>query len=328
MLVREILQGWGRILTGGVPFLSIEITRECPLSCPGCYAYNSDHLGGALLLREVSDYRGDALVQGILRLVDEYRPVQVSLVGGEPLVRFRELTVLLPQLEERGIFVQVVTSAVRPIPDEWRRIRNMCVAVSIDGLPAEHDVRRQPATYDRILKNIAGHPVNIHCTITRPMTERPGYLREFLEFWTPRPDVRKIWMSIFTPQKGETSSEIVPPAARRSIIDEMSILNREFPKLQMPDALLDVFRAPPENPNECLFARTTRSLTADLCQTITPCQFGGDPDCSQCGCVASAGLAAMERARLPGGMKVGTLYEISYNVGQWVNSLRKVAPPA
>ena len=45
------------------------------------------------------------------------------LVGGEPLVRFRELTVLLPQLEERGIFVRVVTSAVRPIPDEWRRIR-------------------------------------------------------------------------------------------------------------------------------------------------------------------------------------------------------------
>jgi len=323
----EILLGWGRILSGRLPFLSIEITRECPLACPGCYAYNADHLGSSLLLREVSDYKGEALVQGILRLVDEYRPVQLSLVGGEPLVRFKELTVLLPQLEARGIYIQVVTSAVRPIPPEWRKIRAMHLAVSIDGLQPEHDIRRKPATYDRILKHIAGHRVTIHCTITRQMTERPGYLREFLEFWTPREEIRKIWMSIYTPQKGETSSEIVPPAARRAIIDEISVLTRDFPKLQMPDALLDVLRTPPKDPDECLFARTTRSLTADLRQPITPCQFGGDPDCSQCGCVASAGLGAIARRRLPLGIKVGTLYEISCGVGQWVNSWRKSSLP-
>jgi organic radical activating enzyme len=325
--VREVLQGWGRILSGRIPFLSIEITRECPLACPGCYAYNADHLGGPLLLREVSDYRGEALVQGILRLVDEYRPLQLSLVGGEPLVRFRELTVLMPQLEARGIYIQVVTSAVRPIPQEWRHIRALNLVVSIDGLQPEHDIRRKPATYDRILNNIAGHRIAIHCTITRQMTERPGYLREFLEFWTPREEVRKIWMSIFTPQKGETSSEILPLGVRRSIIAEISVLAREFPKLQMPDRLLDVYRAPPENPSECLFARTTRSVTADLRQPITPCQFGGDPDCSQCGCVASAGLGALARRRLPVGIRVGTLYEISYDVGQWVNSWRKSSLP-
>jgi sulfatase maturation enzyme AslB (radical SAM superfamily) len=278
-------------------------------------------------LREVSDYRGEALVQGILRLVDEYRPLQLSLVGGEPLVRFRELTVLMPQLEARGIYIQVVTSAVRPIPQEWRHIRALNLVVSIDGLQPEHDIRRKPATYDRILNNIAGHRIAIHCTITRQMTERPGYLREFLEFWTPREEVRKIWMSIFTPQKGETSSEILPLGVRRSIIAEISVLAREFPKLQMPDRLLDVYRAPPENPSECLFARTTRSVTADLRQPITPCQFGGDPDCSQCGCVASAGLGALARRRLPVGIRVGTLYEISYDVGQWVNSWRKSSLP-
>ena len=26
------------------PFLSIEITKECPLKCPGCYAYEPGHL--------------------------------------------------------------------------------------------------------------------------------------------------------------------------------------------------------------------------------------------------------------------------------------------
>jgi hypothetical protein len=36
---REIMSAWGKILGGKAPMLSIEITRECPLSCPGCYAY-------------------------------------------------------------------------------------------------------------------------------------------------------------------------------------------------------------------------------------------------------------------------------------------------
>ena len=51
------------------------------------------------------------------------------------------------------------------------------VVVSIDGLQPEHDVRRAPATYQRILKNIAGQKVTIHCTITGQMLKRPGYLR-------------------------------------------------------------------------------------------------------------------------------------------------------
>ena len=42
---RELVQAWGRILTGYRPNLSIEITKECPLRCPGCYAYEDGHLG-------------------------------------------------------------------------------------------------------------------------------------------------------------------------------------------------------------------------------------------------------------------------------------------
>ena len=37
--MEAILAAWGRILTGYAPALSIEITKECPLRCPGCYAY-------------------------------------------------------------------------------------------------------------------------------------------------------------------------------------------------------------------------------------------------------------------------------------------------
>ena len=322
---REVLQGWGAILAGRTPFLSIEVTRECPLSCPGCYAYGADHLGGELRLDEVRDYRGDALVRGVLRLIDRYRPLHVSLVGGEPLVRYRELSVLLPELSRRGIRTQVVTSAVRPIPLGWRDIPRCTITVSIDGLQPEHDERRKPATYDRILKHIVGHRIVVHCTITRQMSERPGYLREFVEFWHPREEVRKIWMSLFTPQKNETSPEIIPAAARRAVIEELRVLAREFPKMELPDGLLAVYLDPPKNPRECIFARTTRTITADLERQITPCQFGGDPDCSQCGCIASAGLGAIARTRLPGGIHLGSIYTGSYAIGQWVGSLRNPA---
>src|SRR5579872_126679 len=46
-------------------------------------------------------------------------------------------------------------------------IPRLRVAVSVDGLPEHHDVRRKPATYERILRNIEQCTVNIHWTITR-----------------------------------------------------------------------------------------------------------------------------------------------------------------
>ena len=178
-----IFTSWGRILGGYSPSLSIEITRECPLRCPGCYAYGDDHLGGVTTLRSLRDFKGQALIDGVHALVDRHKPVHVSIVGGEPLVRFRELNELLPQLSARGLHVQVVTSAVRPIPEEWAVIPRLSVAVSIDGLPAEHDVRRAPATYDRILKHIVGQQIAVHCTVTRQLVRRSGYLEEFAQFW-------------------------------------------------------------------------------------------------------------------------------------------------
>src|SRR6516165_9119068 len=154
-----IIPAWGRILRGQRPSLSIEITRECPLRCPGCYAYGEEHLGGDVTLRQVADYKGQQLIDRVLALVDDEQPLHLSIIGGEPLVRFRELNVLLPRLSERGVFVQLVTSAVRPIPLQWASIPRLQICVSIDGLQPEHDKRRTPATYDRILKHIAGHQI-------------------------------------------------------------------------------------------------------------------------------------------------------------------------
>jgi len=322
----EVVQAWGKILKGDRPSLSIEITRECPLRCPGCYAYEDAHLGGGETLRSLRDHKGQELVDGVLEIADRLRPLHLSIVGGDPLVRYRELELLVPQLLDRGIHVQIVTSAFRPPPASWAALAHLNVVVSIDGLQPEHDIRRAPATYERILKNIAGQNITIHCTITGQMMKRPGYLNEFLEFWSPRAEIRKIWFSLFTPQKGDQLPEILRPQERERAIQEMMDLRKKFPKLDMPEELIREFARPPHSPEECVFALTTQTLSADLKTKVVPCQFGGNPDCSSCGCIASMGLAAIAAHRLGGIVPVGLLFKASIKIGQ--ARAKRAAPPA
>src|SRR5687768_16157783 len=318
-----IIRAWGKILAGRRPNLSIEITRECPLRCPGCYAYGDDHLGGGQTLRTMTDRKGQALIDGILEVVDRLRPLHVSLVGGEPLVRYRELNVVLPQLAKRGLFVQVVTSAVRPIPQEWASLRRLQICVSIDGLQPEHDVRRTPATYARILKHIVGHQVTVHCTVTRQQVQRDGYIEEFVRFWSDNADTRRIWMSLYTPQVGEVSDEMLTPDDRERVVAALMLLRRRYPKLKMPESLIDVYRHPPASPDDCIFAKTTTCISADFEHAIAPCQFGGTPDCANCGCMASAGLKAIGRHTLPLGIPVGAIFEHSLRIGNSVRRIRE-----
>lgn len=311
----DVIRAWGLIRQGRKPALSIEITKECPLHCPGCYAFDENHLGAGATLKQLSDLKGDALVAGVLDLVERRRPLHVSLVGGDPLVRYRELERLVPQLLARGIFTQVVTSAFRPLPQDWPALEGLEIVVSIDGLRPEHDVRRAPATYDRIIANIRGHHVVVHCTLTGLMLGRPGYIAEFVDYWSANNDVKKIWMSIFTPQRGADLPEIPSPAQRESAIADMLELRLRYPKFDMRPGTLQAFRRPPADPGDCVFAQVTETVSADLHTLITPCQFGGDPDCSRCGCIASMGLAAIERHRLPGGVAVGPIFRRALAAG-------------
>ena len=325
MKASEVISAWGKILKGERPSLSIEITRECPLRCPGCYAYEDAHLGGGVTLRSLNDRKGQELVDGVLEVVDRMRPLHVSLVGGDPLVRYRELEKMVPLLLARNVHVQIVTSAFRPLSEGWAGLDHLNIVVSIDGLQPEHDARRAPATYDRIIRNIAGHAVTIHCTITRQIMQRPGYLREFLEFWNPQPEIRKVWFSIFTPQKGDSGPEILTPEDREHAIADMLELRKRFPKLDMPEGLIRQFASPPASPAECVFAQTTHTISADLKTRIVPCQFGGNPDCSSCGCVASMGLGAVAAHKLGGFIPVGAIFRASLKIGQ--RRARKNTPP-
>jgi len=319
----DVFAAWKSILTGSAPMMSIEITRECPLSCPGCYAYGDMHLGGAVNLRNLSDFRGEELVNRILKLVEIHRPLHLSIVGGEPLIRHRELSRLLPILSRMKVHSMVVTSAVIPIPLEWMSIPKVRVTISVDGLPEHHDVRRKPATYQRILKNIAGCQLNMHGTITAPMLERPGYLEEFISFWNARPEIVRIWISLYSPQRGEQTPEMLTSEQREQVAAELPLLRARYPKLLANHGISQAIRVPPASPDKCMFARMSTNYSADLSTRVEPCIFGGNPDCSQCGCAISSGLHWFKDFQLGPLVKIGNIAEASVAIGSVIGHLRK-----
>lgn len=318
----DVLRAWVRILQGRAPVLSLEITKRCPLSCPGCYAFAPGHVNGRGL-EELSEYTGDELVASVLALVRERKPLGVFIVGGEPLVRYRELDRLLPELTRRGLDVEVVTSAVRPIPARWAELDRLSMVVSVDGPRELHDVRRAPATYDRILQNIKGHRVIVHCTVTRQVAEAAGALEHFVEFWSAREEVKGIRMSLYTPQVGEVSDACLPADLRLETVDRLARLAPHFPKLRWTDAMAAAYREPPGSPENCVFAQVTDCVSADLVSRVEPCQIGGTPDCRACGCVAAVGLKAVGDTRLLGPLRVGHVFQLSRRIGKVVAGRRK-----
>jgi len=325
----DVIAAWGRILMGSTPLLSIEITRECPLSCPGCYAYNDSHLGGGVVLRDLADLRGDELVDGVVGLVARHRPLHVSLVGGEPLMRHRELSRILPRLVAMGVWPMVVTSAVIPIPHEWTDNEKIRVTISVDRLPVHHDVRRKPATYERILKNIKDCKVNVHLTVTQPMMERDDYLDEYFTLWNGRPETRSIWLSLYTPQVGEQAPEILTAESKQALIAKLPDWRRRYPKLLMFSKTGYALTNPPADPSQCTFATMSANYSADLKTRVEPCIFGGTPDCSQCGCAISIALHCLQDYKIKGPLKVGHFVRGSMKIGAFMNRFRPAhAKPA
>lgn len=276
-------------------------------------------------MRQLRDRKGQELIDGILEIVDRHRPLHLSIVGGDPLVRYREMEAVIPLILAKGVHIQLVTSAFRPLSAEWSNVPGLSIVVSIDGLREEHDVRRTPATYERILKNIEGQNITVHCTITAQMMRRERYLEEFMDFWAPRPEIKRVWFSIFTPQRGDVLPEILTPLERKKAVEEMLALRKSFPKLDMHAKVIEEYLTPPKSPETCVFSRTTKTISADLTTLIQPCQFGGDPDCSSCGCIASAGLKAIADHRLGGLIPVDVIFRASIAIGRLVSG--ETAPP-
>ncbi len=203
---------WGQDLARKTPLLSIEITRECPLHCPGCYAYGESHLGGATRLRDIADFRGDDLVNGILGLVAHHDPIHVSLVGGEPLIRHREL--------QRACFQFWSSRSVHDGGDQRGDSDPegmVNAAAPFDGGSihrragkAEHDDGgHSPRHTNEFSKNIEGRK-RLTCT-ARSCASICSATATWMNSWhfgARGPEIHRIWFSIYTPQRRRLAGAI------------------------------------------------------------------------------------------------------------------------
>ena len=175
------------------------------------------------------------------------------------------------------VFALVVTSGVIPVPAEWMSLPRVRVAISVDGLPEHHDIRRKPATYERILKNIEGCEVNIHWVITRPMLRARGLprgIREVLE--RARRSESHLGERLHSSNRREKPRNSdsrgprdagpgIAPAWRsgiRSFSSMMGLQRRFFIRRRIRTS--------------ACFAKMSANYSADFETRVEPCVFGGD----------------------------------------------------
>ena len=311
---------WGRILAGYTPALSIEITRECPLRCPGCYAYGDDHLGGDLTLREVRDFKGQELDRRrASALVDKHKPLHVSIVGGEPLVRYRELEHDPARARRRAASTRSSSRAPSAkFPTAWATIPRMHDR-RLDRRPAARARRAPHAGHLRPHPEAHRRAPDHRCT-ARSRGSRstgPAISRSSCGSGRRATEVRKIWISLYTPQIGEISDERLTPADRQRVVADLMALRLRYPEARGAEgADRRLRRTRPRRRTSASSRGRRRAISADLTTRITPCQFGGAPDCANCGCIASAGLAAVARHQLLGFVPVGAIFTGSVKVGE------------
>ena len=111
------------------------------------------------------------------------------------------------------------------------------------------------------------------------------------------------------------------PEDRLKLAGELPELSRLYPKLLLPGGMAQAFAHPPESPKDCIFSRMSANYSADFKTRVEPCVFGGDPDCSQCGCSISAGLHWIGGLRAAGPLRVHHLVRGSMAVGALVNRM-------
>jgi len=179
----------------------------------------------------------------------------------------------------------------------------------------------QTATYERILKTISNQRVTTTAP-SGPDEEAPGIPGGDHPILDRVDAVEKVWFSMFTPQRGDEMPEILTTAERAEAIRVIHDLRERYPKVAMPKRLVDHFNSPPSSPSDCIFSQVTETISADFQTSITPCQFGGDPDCSQCGCMASMALAAVGAYKVGGLIPAGALFRGSVKIGAMRRAMR------
>ncbi|HEX4212830.1 MAG TPA: radical SAM protein [Candidatus Dormibacteraeota bacterium] len=132
----------------GVPFVWLEITGRCQLSCTHCYADSGPHRDHGSMRRE--DWE---------RVIDEAAELgapMVQFIGGEPTLH-PDLPGLIRLALDRGLEVEVFSNLVRIRSELWELFQEPGVRLATSYYsadPVQHDAVTGRPSHDRTLANI------------------------------------------------------------------------------------------------------------------------------------------------------------------------------
>ena len=278
------------------------------------YACNGEHLGGETTLRQLRDYKATSSDRRCsapgrrapaAARVDRRRQNRSCVIGSSDAI--------LPVLSGRGIYVQLVTSAVREIPPAWcalPRASTLSCRLTAWRPSTTSGGRRPPTNGFSSTLPAGGLPCTARSRDSR--VRRPGYLEEFVAFWPARDETREIRVSLHTPQIGEVSEEMLNPADRTQVIADLMALRLRYPELRCPQAVLDVYAQIRHSRRASASSLRRPSTCRPICRTSDHALcIRGSPDCANCGCLASAGLAGDCGHRILGVIPVGMILKAS-----------------
>src|SRR5512146_1800076 len=115
---------------------------------------------------------------------------------------------------------------------------------------------------------------------------------------------------------------MLTPADREVLLRDLPPLRQKYPKFLVNRGIVETYNHPPRNPDDCIFSTMSVNYTADMKTRVEPCIFGGNPDCSQCGCAISVALEWVKHRKVAGPITVGHLVRSSVKVGKMVSRLK------
>ena len=220
-----------------------------------------EHLGPLITLRRLSDYRGVDLVAATLSarsacITSAEVHVSRSLAASRwfAIANFlRGLAGARTKWESKCELGGLRRSSATDSPGVEGLYPSLHLVVSIDGLAPEHDLRRTPSHLTIASSNTSPPTaLPVHCTVTRPMLARPGYLGRFRRFWSDRPEaVQNLVQHLYATGGRSIAGTLAAGGPGETLFEELSTTT-QFPKVHLPRMALDGFRNPLRSPAEVM----------------------------------------------------------------------------
>jgi MoaA/NifB/PqqE/SkfB family radical SAM enzyme len=160
-----------------VNVVQIHPTRRCNLRCQHCYSTSGPEIAAELPAAAIEPLLADLVAEGFNA---------VSFSGGEPFI-YRPLPQILAAARKVGLFTSVTTNGLLLDPQRIAALAPhlSLIAISVDGLPQQHDrMRSQAGAFGKMHRKLANVraaaiPFGIIFTLTLNNLDEMAWVAEF-----------------------------------------------------------------------------------------------------------------------------------------------------